>query len=258
MKEGFKSYLLNNKYLRVFYKIVKDNKKHRTYKRLTIRESIIILLISSFLINPFTSLINFMGEQFMFMLKFDIIESQHRKVKNKIVDLMTKKMNLFKENEFSLNNCSQSTFIITDHKDSGMRGGACLLKKSLSKIQEDIRELIPIGDFPEGYVWECITIHFEIAAKYQSPDSSGSAYLHRKFYRDLYERLVQFGKVKGIRFIIMKLTLEEYTSTVKFGLWPYIVKFNPTTSPDALFYGILPLIGNHSETYQKLDVTFDY
>lgn len=194
----------------------------------------------------------------MFMLKFDIIESQHRKVKNKIIDLMTKKMKLFEENEFFLNNQSESTFIITEHKNSGIIGGACLLKRKLNKVQEDIRELIPMIHFSDDYVWECANVHFEISSKHQDPESPGSDYLYRKFYRGLYERLVEFGREKGIRFIIMKLTPEDYTSTVKFGLWPYIVKFNPATSPDTLFYGILPLIGNHSETYRKLDVRFDY
>ena len=54
--------------------------------------------------------------------------------------------------------------------------------------------------------------------------------------------------MKGVGFVIMKLTAEIYASSKEFGLWPYIVEIKA----ENLFHGILPLEGSAYETYRRL------
>ncbi len=185
------------------------------------------------------------------MFKFEIIESTQRIFKNKLIKLITEKMKFFQGIEISLTHRIAPTFIIAEERSKKNFGGACLLKKKLTDIQEDLGELVATLTVHNNTVWECSTIYFETPSTHPLSNSSEAETFSQNFYRGLYEELVAFGANKKVSFIIMKLLPDVYVSTKKFGLWPYVVELKPQNSPDGLFHGILPLTGSQYESYQS-------
>jgi hypothetical protein len=186
------------------------------------------------------------------MLKFEIIESTQRIFRNKLIKLTTEKMKLFQGIELPFKHHIPPTFIIAQKDNKTIFGGACLLKKKLVDIQEDLGELVAALTVHKNSVWECSTIYFETFSTHPPSHSSEEESFSKYFYRGLYEELVTFGSQKNISFIIMKLPPDIYVATKKFGLWPYVVELKPQNSPDGLFHGILPLTGSQYEAYQSL------
>ncbi|MBI2707090.1 MAG: hypothetical protein HYX35_02075 [Proteobacteria bacterium] len=185
------------------------------------------------------------------MLKFEIIESTQRIFKNKLIKLIIEKMKFFQGIELSLKNRITPIFIIAEARGKKICGGACLLKKKITDIQEDLGELVTTLTVHNNTVWECSTIYFEPSSNYPLLNTSEVDVFLQNFYRGLYEELVAFGSKKKVSFIIMKLLPDVYVSTKKFGLWPYVVELKPQNSPDGLFHGILPLAGSQYEAYQN-------
>jgi len=185
------------------------------------------------------------------MFKFTIIESQQHNFKNQPVDLIAKKLKLLQGKEGSLKSQNNIIFIIAEGFEKGIIGGACVLKKELKNIQEDIRELIRPMDIYHDYVWECSSVYLETSPKYPAPGTAEAEHLSQSFYKELYEGLVLFGTKKGVGFVTMRLIADAYASTKEFGLWPYVVELRPESSPDGLFHGVLPLTGSEYEAYQK-------
>jgi hypothetical protein len=180
------------------------------------------------------------------MLKFDIIEQEEDEFKINYFKKMENYANFLREDPSELKN-----YILVEGalegKENEFIGGALLLKKELYKIQEDVRELV--GALPlQGFVWEC---SFACLCKNEDQEERVGPISLQEFYRGLYNKLVEFGKMKGIGFVIMKLLPETYLSSKEWGAWPYVVELKPENSPDKLFHGILPLAGSQCETYQK-------
>lgn len=178
------------------------------------------------------------------MFKFDRIESRKNSTRNMLIDSIVTKMRLTLQKDVSLKELALATFIITKEEERGTTGGACLFKKDCKDIQGDVKDLIPNLPPYQTHVWECSGIFFDTLPL----TAVENALLLHAFYRELYKELVKFGKIKGIGFVIMKLTAEIYTSSKKFGLWPYIVEIKS----ENLFHGILPLGGSAYAAYQKL------
>lgn len=183
------------------------------------------------------------------MFKFNRIESQKDPTRNMLIDSMITKIKLTLQKDVSLKDLTLATFIVTKEAERGTTGGACLFKKTFKEIQGDVKDLIPNLPLYQTHVWECSGIFFDTLP----PDAVESSSLFHAFYRELYKELVEFGKIKGIGFVIMKLTAEIYSSSKKFGLWPYIVEIKA----ENFFHGILPLEGSAYEVYlrsiEKLD-----
>lgn len=177
------------------------------------------------------------------MFKFDRIESQKGPTRNMLIDSMVTKMRRTLQKDVSLKELTLATFIVTKEAERGITGGACLFKKTFKEIQEDVKDLIPNLPLYQTKVWECSGIFFDTLPL----GSVESATLLHAFYRELYKELVEFGKMKGVGFVIMKLTAEIHASSKKFGLWPYIVEIKA----ENLFHGILPLGGSAYEAYQR-------
>jgi len=184
------------------------------------------------------------------MFKFEIIETQEKLFNNKVISLMEKKMKLFQETDFSLKN-REKTFVVAQGWEKGLIGGACILKKKLIDVQEDVRELVTTLVIYESCVWECSCVCLEIGSKFSSSAALQCDQFSQNFYRSLYEEFVEFGKRHNIGFIIMRLAQEAYEATKEFGLWPYVVELRPETSVDGLFHGVLPLTGSQYKAYQK-------
>ncbi len=143
-----------------------------------------------------------------------------------------------------------STFILTKDEKKGVYGGALLLKK---KSNDFPRELVGAlsGFVPQPeYMWKChIFIYFEKNGYLYQTDEVQTYCL--TFYRNLYDRLVEFGKKEGAGFLCVSLSSREYLCSEEVALWPYIFELKPRNSSDGFFYGILPLIGGQCEAYQK-------
>ncbi|EKE09966.1 MAG: hypothetical protein ACD_16C00099G0024 [uncultured bacterium] len=174
------------------------------------------------------------------MLKFDIIESDEDKYKSNGLRLMMTYID-----PSILSETKDISYILVEGMKENVVGGAILIKKDLSNIQEDIRILVTDTPFQRN-IWECPYI---FSRKSEEKGAFNDDFSHQ-FYRGLYEKLVEFGKRKGAGFLIMKLTPEIYRSTKEEGKWPYVVELKPENSQDALFHGILPLVGRQYEAYQ--------
>ncbi|MBY0501228.1 MAG: hypothetical protein K2P93_04415 [Alphaproteobacteria bacterium] len=185
------------------------------------------------------------------MLKFDIIESQEELFKNQSIKLIEKEINFLQGMDLPLKDRNKTTFIIAEGWERGIVGGACILKKKLNDIQEDVAELITTLTIYESYVWECSSVYLGGPSQVPIPGTYESLTFLRNFYRGLYEGLVEFGNKNKTGFMIMKLTSEIYIASKEFGLWPYVVELKPHHSQDGLFHGILPLTGSQYQSYQQ-------
>ncbi|OJW50203.1 MAG: hypothetical protein BGO67_02435 [Alphaproteobacteria bacterium 41-28] len=179
------------------------------------------------------------------MFRFDIIESEKEIVENQLIDLVTKKMRCFQRSEDQ----KGSIYILVRERES-LKGGACLVRRNLKNIQEDVRELVMTHPL-QNYVWECSTVCLELPQEQSVKETSELRYSYHSFYRGLYEGFVEFGKMKGVGFLIMKLSPEVYDATKEFGLWPYVVELKPDNSLDGLFHGVLPLTGSQYRAYRE-------
>lgn len=131
------------------------------------------------------------------------------------------------------------------------RGVAVIQKIELPKLQEDLRELVstlPIN----RHVYQCSEIRYECEDKNLIKAPEEVLFYERGFYRGLYNALIEFGKLKGVSFLILKITSETYRATKDYGMWPYVVELKPVHSSDGLFYGILPLTGTQCQSYQAI------
>jgi len=181
--------------------------------------------------------------------KLNIFESERKIFKNRPIDLIEKKIKCFQGLKIISEEQDGAIFIIAEGRES-LIGGARLVRTKLKNIQEDVRELVTTLPL-EGYVWECSSVFFEVTAEYSASGEPETEYFYQSFYRGLYDGFVEFGKMKGVGFLIMKLASEAYVSTKEFGMWPYVVELKPDNSPDGLFHGILPLTGSQYTAYQK-------
>jgi hypothetical protein len=182
------------------------------------------------------------------MFRFDILESEKEIFEKQLIDLVTKQMSCFQGIKIFSEDQKGSIFIIAGERES-LKGGACLVRRRLNNIQEDVRELVTTLPL-QNYVWECSTVCLETPYGHSAPETSELRYSYHSFYRGLYEGFVEFGRIKGVGFLIMKLSPEVYDSTKEFGLWPYVVELKPDNSLDGLFHGILPLTGSQYRAYQ--------
>jgi hypothetical protein len=184
------------------------------------------------------------------MFKFAVIESPQYFLRNKLKKLMAEKMQFFQGGATSLSDRLAPTFIIAYGEGKKILGGACLVKKNLIDIQDEVKELLTPPTFRQDYVWECSTIYVDVSRTYPR-SSHRPEELLRSFYQGLYAECVAFGRRQDTNFIIMKLLDEGYIATKELGLWPYVVEIKPKNSSDGLFHGILPLTGRLYNAYQR-------
>lgn len=184
------------------------------------------------------------------MLKFEIIELQEGNNESNLIARMQENVKNDQSKHGASEEPKNTIFIIADEKRKELVGSACLFKKELSMIQEDVRELVMTLPL-HNRVWECSNVYIETAYKNLEPENKDSTGFSQNFYRGFYEGLVEFGKQKKANFVIMKLSSDVYNATKKYGSWPYVVELKPENSPDGLFHGILPLTGSQYKAYQK-------
>lgn len=226
------------------------NKKHKEPVKVLLVGSIHQVFLKVYIPNESFAKLNFNELRGMHMLNFEIFQQQEKLFKSKIVNLMEKKIKIFQGEAFSLKN-REKTFIVAQGCEKELIGGACLLKKRLIDVHQDVRELLTTLVIYEDCVWECSCVCLEMSSKFSSSAALQCDQFPQNFYRGLYEKLVEFGRKKDLSFIVMRLTQETYEATKEFGLWPYVVELKPETTPDGFFHGILPLRGREYNAYQK-------
>lgn len=186
------------------------------------------------------------------MFKFEIVESPQKIFKNHLRQGMIERMKFYQGIELPLKSHLNPLFIIAEGPNKKMLGGACLHRKEICEIHEDLSDLLETLVLDNNYIWECSTVYLELTPHYPVPDTPEGDLFSQDFYRGLYEELVNFGIKKKINFIIMKLNAQVYFSTKEIGLWPYVVEIKPQISADGLFHGILPLRGSQYDSYHKI------
>lgn len=186
------------------------------------------------------------------MFKFEVVESHKKNFRNNLINGMIERMKFYQGIELPLKNHLNPLFITAEGPSKKMLGAACLLKKEMSEIYEDLGDLVGTLVIHNNYIWECSTIYLELSSHYPVPNTPEGDLFSQDFYRGLYEEFVKFGIKKRINFIIVKLNADVYFSTKEIGLWPYVVEIKPQISADGLFHGILPLRGSQYESYHKI------
>lgn len=183
------------------------------------------------------------------MFNFVFIDANRHKQKIQCDHIIKELLDRFKQEDESVLQTSH-VLIVGKGIEERMVGAALIQSVSLSHIQEDVRELVT--DLPlQDKIWLCSSIIFEPSEYEVHFEKMQLDYFSRSFCRDLYKAFVEFGYLKGINFMIMKLTPHVYLFTKEYGLWPYVVELRPHHSSDKLFHGILPLKGTQSLAYQK-------
>ncbi len=148
----------------------------------------------------------------------------------------------------SFQNYKKATFVVERDENRGIYGGALLLKKKFSALYEKIGENAHAFASENDVIWNC-TICVQM-----KPNDSRHYYesLCKILYRNLYEKLLEFGIKERTDFIWLSLTPVEYLSTELIGFWPYEVRLRPKQSPDGLFHGILPLAKSQAAVFSTI------
>ena len=90
---------------------------------------------------------------------------------------------------------SKSTFIVARDEVNGIYGGALLLKKRISSLQR--KAGMPMLTYQPKKVWTC-TVCIQIEESGCSPCYESFCKI---FYRNLYEKLIEFGIKEKIDFL---------------------------------------------------------
>lgn len=182
------------------------------------------------------------------MFKFKFLKVKQQKEIHQLFDCISPPFPYVDKNDDKGEN--HYTLTLMHKAEKQVVGGAYLIQRDLESLQEEIQCLLPTRSQSHAYVWECSAIYFSNPGCLHL-NTSFQDQFHRHFYYWLYKALVVFGKQKRIGFMSVKLSPEAYSPTKEFGAWPYIIQLLPSTCPDGLFYGILPLRGCFYESYQK-------
>ena len=134
----------------------------------------------------------------------------------------------------------QGTFIVMNDEARGIFGGALLEKKNRYSLQKKIRENLPSSALETKEAWAC-TVYLHLENENLFPEFEMFC---KKFYMELYQKLVEFGMKEGIDYISVTLVPGEYLCTEALGFWPYVLEMRPSESGDSLFHGILSLLKN--------------
>lgn len=155
------------------------------------------------------------------------------------IDLLMGLMRLYQDIPLSYEEQTQATFIVGEDEESGIYGGSILHKKSVTELQSQLKGIVSTLTPHMEEVWVG-TLSFFIEDKRASFNASG-ADCHQKFYKELLEKFMEFGRQEGIGYLCLTLNPFEHLRTKNRGFWPYILEVKPQDSLDGLFHGILPL-----------------
>lgn len=182
------------------------------------------------------------------MLK--IISPKGQKFHHSSMDGFLSLLNVYQNFELSPDRRKNATFIIAEEAQHGVYGGALLYPQKIYDRSED--ELL------EGYE-ECfqglfMTFHPYIQEFWMarvcfcldanlSSGSFSELELCIKFYNEIYEAMLTFGKSKGIVFLPYSLCSFDTIEPPFYKNWPYNVPFRHSHDTSGLFHGILSLTG---------------
>ena len=179
---------------------------------------------------------------------FKLIEPKHHRSYKLLIDPLLGELEKNPALSCSFQDYRNATFIIAQDDKKGIYGGALLLKKRVSSLYREVGEnMFPFTPQNEE-VWSC-TVCIQVESKDRSLSYESFCKI---FYRDLYEKLFEFGVKKKIDFFWMALAPVEYLSTKLLGFWPsYEIQVRPEESQDGLFHGILPLTRSQNKVLLK-------
>lgn len=173
------------------------------------------------------------------MLK--IISPQEQHYYQARIDLLVGMMRCAQPFRLSSEEQKISTFIIGEAtcqdanflSEGDVYGGALLYERSIKDLPSSFQALI----LRKESVWGGIVSLF-INPKKPSLEENGLDGC-QLFYKELLEKLGEFGRNSKIDFLYLILSPSEYQYTKQKGLWPYTLEISPENSIDGLFHGIL-------------------
>jgi len=131
----------------------------------------------------------------------------------------------------------KGTFLVFCENENKPLGGAFLLRQSFTsvypRVQADIRKILsPNSVFWTGTVFLC---------EEDNGFSKQYEFMCEIFYRNLYQKLVEFGQRELIQYLYMILEPGEYLCTEVIGAWPYVRQMKLDDSFKGLSHHILSL-----------------
>lgn len=178
---------------------------------------------------------------------FKIIEPQRQCYYRSHIDLFMGLMQLQQSLYFSPEEKSQATFIIAEEEEGEIYGGAFLHRKRVKDLHLKIRSLLSTFIPDEKWVWEC-TFFLE---PYGLSSAADRPQFMEVFYRDLLEKLREFGSKKNSGFLCLTLNPIECLRIKKKIFWPWILEISPQESLDKLFHGIISFKGEEKKDFGK-------
>lgn len=145
---------------------------------------------------------------------------------------------------------NEVAYIVAEHKEFGVYGGAYLYRKKIKFLPSEIKQELEIYLSLEFPIW-IGSVFLDLENPKIIHLAQKDKFFYVTFYRNLYEKLFEFGKNQGMGLICMKLKPEEYSRTKEISQWPYSVSIEPSKSPDHLFHGILSLMVYSREIYKR-------
>lgn len=183
---------------------------------------------------------------------FSIIEPKDYLFNKSLVDPLLEVIKCHSSLSSNFENHKDATFLVVKDEPRGIYAGALLIKKSLASLYKTVGKNIHKLAFHNENVWTC-TLSIQMAENEASPRYE---YFCKNFYRNLYEKLLEFGIKEKVDFLWVTLEPVEHLSTELIGSWAYDAKVSPKHSLDGLFHGILPLTRSQLHYFPKSSEEF--
>lgn len=188
---------------------------------------------------------------------FKIIEPKYQCFYKPLIEHFIESIRLYSSFEFLPQIQNRTTFILGENKEKGARGGAMIFKKKLCDCpQELVHSLTDYVSLQEE-IWECL---ISLSFYNDNPlytTGEGETFC-QIFYRNLYDKLAEFGQKEKTGFLCVSLDSGEYYCTEGLISWPYVFEFKPRGTSDGFFHGILSLTGSQYEAYKNACQALDF
>jgi len=185
------------------------------------------------------------------MLK--IIKPEHQCYYKARVDLFMGLVSLYQDVSLTPEEQAQAVFIIGEDEEYGVYGGAVLQKRYVDELQSPLQSIVSTLTPQREEIWVGTLSCF---IEETMPISPTREDCHRLFYKNLFEKFVEFGGIEDTGYLCLTLNPFEHLRTKNRGFWPYIIEVKPQDSRDGYFHGILPLSPQKDSFYNPVRPTF--
>ncbi|OJW46988.1 MAG: hypothetical protein BGO67_09840 [Alphaproteobacteria bacterium 41-28] len=144
-------------------------------------------------------------------------------------------LKIYQSCDLFLKEKERTTFIIVEDEIRGVYGGAALCKQPVSSLSERVAKVILSFQPERQDIWYgrvCFCVEDD-----ESIFTLSILDFYQKFYLNLYQAFVEFGKKKNLDFLALTLRFKDYRNSKIYGYWPYLLEAEDT--PDNHLHGLL-------------------